>query len=71
MIKVYIQTNSNGEVININSSVFLLDTFGWLQIDEGEGDKYAHAQSNYLKKPIINESGKHNYRYYLGKIVEI
>ena len=32
-------------------------------IDEGSGDKYAHAQSNYLEKRIYDDQGRYNYKY--------
>lgn len=71
MIKVYIKTNANGEITDIASSAFLEDTWGWIKIDEGIGDKYAHAQSQYLPKPLINHNGEYNYKYSNGRIIEI
>ena len=62
-IKVYIKTNSNREIIAINSDIFIDDLTGWIEIDKGYGDKYAHAQSQYFDKPLIDENGKYNYTY--------
>ena len=62
-IKVYIQTDINKTVITINSSIFVQDTTGWIEIDEGNGDKYAHAQSQYLIKGLMDEKGRYNYKY--------
>ena len=62
-IKVYIQTDTNKTVTAINSSIFLQDITGWTEIDEGNGDKYAHAQSQYLEKGLIDEKGRFNYKY--------
>ena len=62
-IKVYIQTGVNKTVTAINSSIFLQDTTGWIEIDEGNGDKYAHAQSQYLTKGLMDEKGRYNYKY--------
>lgn len=70
-IKVYIKINNNYEIIEINSSVFIENTKNYIEIDEGNGDKYAHAQNYYLEKPIIDESGNYNYKYHHGKIVDI
>lgn len=70
-ISVYIKINNLGNVINIGSDLFISDTSKWIKIDEGYGDKYAHAQSNYLSKPIIDINGKHNYIYKNGKIIEV
>ncbi len=62
-IKVYIQTDINKTVTAINSSIFLQDTTVWIEIDEGNGDKYAHAQSQYLEKSLMDEKGRFNYKY--------
>lgn len=70
MIKVCVKTNENGCVVDINSSVFLPDVTGWIEIDEGEGDKYAHAQGNYLDKPIMDSNGVFNYKLVEGVAVE-
>ena len=62
-IKIYIQTDTNKIVTAINSSIFLQDITGWTEIDEGNGDKYAHAQSQYLTKGLMDEKGRYNYKY--------
>lgn len=49
---VYVKTNSNGYIVDVNSSAFLTDPTGWVKIDEGYGDKYHHAQGNYFNKPV-------------------
>lgn len=68
--KVYVQTDTNENITAVNSSVFLTDTTGWAQIDEGTGDKYAHAQGNYFENPLMNESGCYNYKLVDGKPIE-
>lgn len=68
-IKVYIQTDINKIVTAINSSIFLQDTTGWIEIDEGNGDKYAHAQSQYLTKGLMDEKGRFNYKYDTSLVV--
>ena len=68
--KVYVKVNTNNEIIEVGSSIFIQNTIGWIEIDEGYGDKYAHAQSQYFDKPLINEDGTYNYSYINGKIVE-
>ncbi|WP_236897024.1 hypothetical protein [Clostridium beijerinckii] len=70
-IKVYVQVDSNNVVININSSVFLTDITGWVQIDEGSGDKYTHAQGNYLDKCLTDSNGKYNYKLVNSKVAEL
>jgi hypothetical protein len=70
-INVYIKTDYNNNIIDIGSDIFIKDTFGWIWIDSGLGDKYAHAQSQYLSKPLTKENGEYNYKYNSGKIVEV
>lgn len=62
LIKVYIKINENRYVTAVNSSIFLSDTTNWIQIDEGIGDKYAHAQGNYFDKPLFDEHGICQYK---------
>lgn len=71
MISVYIRTNADGCITAIDSDIFLSDTTEWIKIDEGEGDKYAHAQTAYLDKPVVDDFGRYNYRYVDGKTEEI
>ena len=71
MAKVYIKTNEQHEIIEVNSSVFIHNAGSeWAKIDEGTGDKYAHAQSNYFDKPLKDENGNYNYLYINGKVYE-
>lgn len=69
-IKVYVKTNTNNEIIEVGSSVFIEDLTGWTKIDEGFGDKFAHAQSQYFDEPLMNEDGFYNYSYIDGQIVK-
>lgn len=62
-IKVYIKINANNDIIDVGSSIFITDPSGWILIDQGYGDKYAHAQSHYFDKPLQNETGSYNYKY--------
>ena len=70
-IKVYVKTNENNEIIEINSSIFLADTTDYIEIDSGYGDKYAHAQGNYLDKPLMDNQDRYNYKLVDGVVVEI
>ena len=70
-IKVYVKVNENKEIINVGSSIFIEDITGWIEIDEGFGDKYAHSQSQYFEKPLINEDGSYTYKYINGGVEEI
>lgn len=67
-IKVYIKIDETGNIIAVNSSIFIDDTTDWIKIDEGNGDKYAHAQSNYFDDLILNEHGIYNYKYLNNEI---
>ena len=67
-IKVYIKVNSLNEVIDINSEIFISDLTGWILVDEGYGDKYAHAQGHYLSDPLMDENGQYNYVFEYNKI---
>lgn len=69
-IKVYAQTNDQSHVIDINSSVFLSNPASWTQIDEGYGDRYAHAQNQYLEKGLMDENGCYNYALVDGVLIE-
>ena len=70
MAKVYIRTNEYNEIEEVASSVFLENTEGWIEVDEGHGDMYVHAQNNYLDGPIRDDQGP-RYKYANGKITKI
>lgn len=67
---VYIRADDAGRVLAINSSAFVQDTDGWVQIDSGHGDRYHHAQGNYLPGPLADERGVYRYKLVDGKVVE-
>lgn len=67
---VSVKPNESGFITAINSSAFLTDTTGWVEIDSGYGDKYHHAQGNYLDKPLYTDSGVYRYKLDGGKIRE-
>lgn len=70
--KVYVSL-SNGYITSINSDIFLSEEemSTMTEIDKGQGDKYAHAQSQYLEKSLYDELGRYNYKYIDGAVVEI
>lgn len=70
-IKVYIKIDENNCITDINSSIFLSSIENYICIDEGFGDKYSHAQGNYLSKPVIDSKGRYNYKYIDDKAVEL
>ena len=69
-IKVYVKLDESKVVKQINSSIFLQDITDYIEIDEGYGDKYAHAQSQYLEKGLIDNKGRFNYKFD-GMLVEL
>lgn len=70
-IGVYIKLNNNKEIVDINSDIFIKDFTDWIKIDEGNGDKYAHAQSQYFENSLVNQlSDKYNYKYENKKVIE-
>lgn len=70
--KVYVSL-SNGYITSINSEIFLSqdEIQTMTEIDKGQGDKYAHAQSQYLEKGLVDEQGRYNYKYVEGKVIEV
>ena len=70
-IKVYVRVNENNEIIEINSDIFIDDLTGWIYIDEGCRDRFAHAQSQYFEKGLTDIDGKYNYKLIKGEIVEV
>lgn len=67
---VYVKTNSNGYVTAVNSSAFLTDTTGWVEIDRGYGDRCHHAQGNYFPQSIFTDGGAYRYKLVNKKPVE-
>lgn len=62
-VKVYIKSNAARSILDIDSSIFLKDKTEWVEIDEGEGQKYFHAQGNYLPGPVLDEDGIPNFKH--------
>lgn len=70
MFIVYVKTDDSSYITAVNSSAFLHDTTGWVQIDSGFGDRFHHAQGNYLPGPLTDERGIYRYKLADGKAVE-
>ena len=70
MAIVYARIINNAYYITaVNSSAFLTDTTGWVEIDRGYGDKYGHAQGNYFPEPIMTFGGAYRYKLVDGEPV--
>lgn len=67
---VYALKDDKNRIIAVNSSAFLGDITGWIKIDEGVGDRYMHAQGNYLPGPVTDERGIPRYKLAEGNVVE-
>lgn len=67
---VLLRTDEQNRITEINSSAFVADANGWTKIDEGWGDKYHHAQGNYLPKPLMDELGVYRYKLEEGQAME-
>ena len=66
---VYIKIDNYNNVIDVGSNVFIKDFRDWILIDTNVmGDKGAHAQTQYLSKPLTNNLGEYNYFYKNGII---
>lgn len=61
--QVYVVVDGENRIISVNSSAFLPDATGWVQIDEGTGDRYHHAQGNYFPAILYDDRGIPRYAY--------
>ena len=61
--KVLIKIDAENRILDVGSDAFISDFEGWIQIDEGIGDRYHHAQNNYFPKPKYNNRGIPRYTY--------
>ena len=68
--KVFIKTNDNNYITDINSDAFISDFDGWTEIDRGSGDRYRHAQNHYFAEGLTDENGVYNYKYIDGDVIE-
>lgn len=66
---VYVQTDTSGRIIAVNSSAFVPADWG-VEIDSGVGDKYHHAQGNYFDLSIYTADGIPRYKLVDGQPVE-
>lgn len=69
--RVFILIDDNNRITRIEGEYTLpQDLTDFIQIDEGEGDKYNLAQTHYLDKPLMTEDGIYQYKYENGEVVE-
>lgn len=67
---VYVKVDEENRIVAINSSAFLSDVESWIEIDRGSGDKYHHAQGNYLDNFLMDDRGVYRYKLVDGVVVE-
>ena len=60
---VYIKTDEKNRICAVDSSAFIGDATGWIEIDSGSGFRHKHAQCNYFPKPIHDRRGIMRYLY--------
>lgn len=62
--KVYIQTDTEGRIIRCEGGCTTpADLTGWIEIDEGTGDKYNLCQSHYFEGDLYTRDGIPRYRW--------
>lgn len=67
---VYVKPDEQNRIQAVNSSAFLTNTDGWVEIDSGSDDRFHHAQGNYFGKPLHDERGICRYKLANGQPVE-
>ena len=67
---VFVKIDDAGYIIAVNSSAFLRETVGWIEIDRGYSEKYHHAQGNYFNQSIVTEFGAWRYKLIGGAVAE-
>ena len=62
--KVYIQTDAEGRILRCDGGYTTpADLTGWIEIDEGTGDKYNLCQSHYFDGGLYTMDGIPRYRW--------
>ena len=62
--KVYIQTDTDGRILRCDGGYTTpTDLTGWIEIDEGTGDKYNLCQSHYFDGGLYTMDGVPRYRW--------
>lgn len=67
---VYVKTDAQNRIQAVNSSAFLTDTDGWVEIGSGFDDRHHHAQGNYFPMQIYDDRGICRYKLTDGHPVE-
>ena len=67
---VFVKLDDANRITAVNSSAFILNQDGWMEIDRGYTQRHHHAQGNYFPQPIIDERGVYRYKLVDGKPIE-
>lgn len=71
MAKVYIKTDERDRITRCDGGYTTpADLSGWIEIDEGTGDRYNLCQSHYFDGGLYTEDGIPRYKLEEGKAVE-
>ena len=63
--KVYIQIDTEGRILRCDGGYTTpADLTGWIEIDEGNGDRYNLCQSHYFDGGLYTMDGIPHYRWY-------
>jgi hypothetical protein len=54
---VYIKPDAKNRITAVDSSAFIANVDGWIEIGRGFDDKHHHAQGNFFPMPIYDERG--------------
>lgn len=69
--KVYIKTDTTGRILRCEGGYTTpADLTGWVQIDEGTGDRYNLCQSHYFEGGLYTSDGIPRYKLVDGQTVE-
>lgn len=62
--KVYIKTDTEGRILRCEGGYTTpADLTGWIEIDEGNGDRYNLCQSHYFNGGLYTEDGIPRYKW--------
>lgn len=67
---VFVKLDDANRITAINSSAFLLEPDGWMEIDRGYTQRHHHAHGNYFDKPLYDERRICRYKLLDGNPVE-
>ena len=69
--RVYIQADTTGRILRCEGGYTTpADLTGWVQIDEGTGDRYNLCQSHYFEGGLYTSDGIPRYKLVNGAAVE-